>query len=90
MEGLRVEQEGAVPRHLVHQDVVLGQIGVHQAAVLVQLAHKQHQLSVEAPQLRQPAPRVLIQASREAMCALGKPTKRVVLSGAKCKVHVGA
>ena len=37
--------------HLVHKDVELAQICVHQAAVLVEAPDQQHSLCVERPQL---------------------------------------
>lgn len=33
--------------HFVDEDIVLGQVSMHQVALLVQLAHNQHKLRVE-------------------------------------------
>ena len=46
-------------RHLVDQDVVLAEVAVHEAALLVQLAHQQDELRVHALQPRQGQPRIL-------------------------------
>ena len=46
VQGL-VTKIGVGLADLVDEDIVLGQVSMHQVALLVELAHEQHQLRIE-------------------------------------------